>query len=127
LRQAAKIECVKIGRSTIGRMGQPAPAPAADEIQRRRLTSARSCPAWTELQATSLVRRGRRFLVDVSTDRVYVPVGGVIWDMGTIAFGDKAERHFYVDEAGDVQVLERLSGTWSKRTYARERAAAQSR
>jgi hypothetical protein len=108
-----------IGRSMVGRMGDPEPLPAEDEIRRNRSHSARKTNAWTELEAADLVPRGNgRFLVSATDDSVYTEYRGHVWNAsGGVEHSEANPLYWFVDEAGDVQLLERQPETWSERTY----------
>lgn len=111
-----------LGRTTIGRRAvdpQTAPpendsaAPPTTKLEAQRIRSARVNAAWTELDPSMLVRRGRRFLVHADTDQVYTPYTGAVWNkLGGIDF---AHMHplYYVVDGGQIRLLEKYSRTWS--------------
>ena len=119
---------MNLGRAKLARSSDPVPAPA-DEIRQRRVQSARACIAWTELEASALDRRERRFHIHGETDEIFVPVRGTIWHpLGRIAFGDQSPLYFVVDENDEVQVFEkRPGGTWSEVLRERQSKAGRSR
>lgn len=104
----------------VGDRGDPSPA---GKLQQRHLDSARRCSAWTELEASALVRRGRRFYVHAETDAIYLPYRGAVWNaLGGIEHANTSPLYYFTDETGDVILLEKQAGTWSDRVYQQGRA-----
>jgi len=92
-----------------------------EELRPKRLEVARRQPKWTEIEG-DLVTRGRGWLVSASTDAIYTPTRGIVFQPYSISvIADQAELSFYVDEHSDLQFLERLPGTWTEHLERRER------
>jgi hypothetical protein len=124
-----KIRAVNIPPVFAGFIGGPTEPelPSEDEIRQQRIASARKCHHWEELDPADLIPRGPRFLVSASTDAVFVPYAGAVWNaLGGIDFAEQNPLNFTID-GGDVQLYERQPWTWSERVYQRERGAAGSR
>ena len=94
---------------------QRADAPL-DEVRAKRLENARKTRNWTEIPQTSLVPRGRHYLVHAETDELFTLRGGEVFEPGKASIGyigDGWEMHYFVDQAGEVVFLERQPGLWS--------------
>lgn len=96
-----------------------------DTFRRVRIDSARRNEQWTELEEAALVKRGP-WLVHVETDELYTRYRAPTFHRSArIEFGADKALHFFVDQAGDVVVLERSQQprTWSEVAYGRARTA----
>jgi len=79
---------------------------------------------WEELPARRLERRAR-WLVDVETDALFLPYAGTVWQMGSARLvAEQKDLTFYVDDDGDVVVLERQPRTWSALEARRAKRSA---
>jgi hypothetical protein len=106
----------------IGGSSEPE-TPTEGEIRRNRIASARKCPRWQELMP-DLVQRDNYFWISATTDAVFVPYRGAVWNaLGGIAFAEQNPLYFTV-VGSDVQLYERHPQTWSEMVYQRERARA---
>ena len=93
--------------------------PTEKEIRRARVARARQHQRWTEIPAGRLVPRYRHWLVDAETDECFVPVRGVVFQIGTAnIIADLARLHFVVGDDGELVFYEKQPGTWSE-IYAR--------
>jgi hypothetical protein len=108
----------------LGRLGlAPQADVTADELRDARIAAARKHPAWTEIQ-NDLVPRGRGWLVSAGTDEIFAAHRGVVFDTGKVSIlADHVPLVFYVDDAGDLVFLERVSNpaTWLQYVERRER------
>ena len=100
--------------------------PSEEEIRAARIQAARRHKAWTEIE-DDLVPRGR-WLVSASTDDVYAPVRGTVFQTGSVAIvSDQARYHFTVSPEGTLAFYERLPHTWSEITARRNAARTRGR
>jgi hypothetical protein len=112
-----------IGR--IGHLEAPEP-PTIDETRDRRVQQARERTKWTEIAEP--VRRGR-FYVDAASDELLVTHHGALFDRtGIVRFADdRDDLRFYIDQAGDVVVLERSRAAKTYSDLVEQRTRAQAR
>ena len=96
------------------RIGAPAkPRSRETKLNQARLRAARANQHWTEVD-DDLVARDQ-LLVSASSDRVYKPHPGVVFEPGSSAMiADQAPLHWYADEASPA-FLELLPETWTER------------
>jgi hypothetical protein len=84
------------------------------QVRERRVEVARR--AWEEIPAGRIERRGLGWLVDVETDAVFILYRGAVFGRGsaTLIPDRNPALVFYLDDAGEPVVLERLPGTWTE-------------
>jgi hypothetical protein len=83
------------------------------KVRAARIEYARRNGRWTEIE-NDLVPRGRMH-VSASTDRVYMPYLGTIFQTGSAtAVSDRAELYFTVDDGGELAFYERQREKWSE-------------
>ncbi len=104
----------------IGRDGDSPQQP--DAPGRRRVSAARACRAWEEINVDRLVRRERGYLVDAGTDEVFRAYPGDAFSPSGQIVSDMTPLVFFIAD-GDVHVLMRDPRKWSEIVYERERRA----
>ena len=98
----------------------------AEQMRPARLEVARRNSKWTEIENDLVPRNRGRWLVSASTDAVYAPMNGVVFQPhSSTVVADQAELHYYVDDAGDLHFLEKQPYTWSEHVGSRERRRTQ--
>jgi hypothetical protein len=97
-----------------------------DELRATRVAQARTRTRWREIPEP--VRRGR-FLVDAASDELLVTHNGDLFDRtGIVRFADdRDDLRFYIDQAGDVVVLERSRAAKTYSDLVEQRTRAQAR
>lgn len=113
------------GFGSIGRPGSQSERTAAEEaarVREARVESARSNQYWRELEEVDLVKRGP-YLVSASTDELFTPHRGAIFDRGKVEFGERSELYFFVSRQDDVVMLERVTSPASWSEVVRQRAS----
>ena len=97
-------------------------------LRPRRLEVARRNSVWTEIENDLVPRNRGLWLVSASTDAIYTPTRGVVFQSHSISvIADRTPLSFYVDPDGDLVFLEQLPGTWTQhleRQAAKERRRA---
>jgi hypothetical protein len=99
-----------------------------DVVRPERLKIARRNPKWTEIENDLVPRNRARWLVSASTDAMYTPVRGMVFQPYSVnVIAEIAPLHYYVDDDGELHFFERLPETWTghlEKKAARERARA---
>jgi hypothetical protein len=102
----------------------------AEKLRSARLEAALRNSRWHEFERVDLVRRNRGWLVSATTDEIFSPVRGVVFEPYSVNLIDEqSELWFFVTREQEVVFLERRPGTWSeyieKRTQREHRRAAE--
>jgi Zn-finger nucleic acid-binding protein len=93
-------------------------------VRPARLRIARGNQRWTEIENDLVPRNRGRWLVSASTDAIYTPVRGVVFQPDSVnVIAELAPLYYYVDADDELHFFERLPGTWTEhleRLAARE-------
>lgn len=109
--------------SLFGRIRATAEPIAVDDGAHRRVSAARACRAWTEIDVDRLVRRERGWLVDAESDAAYRAYGGDAFSPSGMIVADMTPLFFFVAD-DDVHVLAKEPRTWTEITYSATRGSA---
>ena len=98
-------------------------------VRPARLKIARGNLKWTEIENDLVPRNQGHWLVSASTDAIYTPVRGVVFQPDSVnLIAEYAPLHYFVDDDDDeLHFFERLPGTWTEhleKRAAREPAKA---